>query len=147
MPQTLCVFTKETNLVIGILVVLMDFFDSPVTSTVLKTLDNGLNISSLFSILKSKFSKSDLEYQMISLLDESLEMACNELGWEYDSMAMSQEFDIKCINNTIMTKDSLSQLLSSLTGMTIDNNAADIFINCFDKAIARNDELSRCVGW
>ena len=143
MPQTLCVFTKETNLVIGILVVLMDFFDSPVTSTVLKTLDNGLNISSLFSILKSKFSKSDLEYQMISLLDESLEMACNELGWEYDSMAMSQEFDIKCINNTIMTKDSLSQLLSSLTGMTIDNNAADIFINCFDKAIARNDELSR----
>lgn len=79
---------------IGIFVFLKSLLEMDAISGLLGFLDAGLNLVGLFEILKSRLKKDSLEYQSICVLDDTLNEACRILGWEYDALAVSQEFDI-----------------------------------------------------
>lgn len=129
---------------IEILSALKAFLEMDAVVTVLGTLDVGLNVASLFGILKSKFEKDSVEYQIIYALDESLNESCKKLGWEYDVLAVSQEIDLDTlISSTLMTKHGLGQLFAKLVGVEVDNDELDVIIDCFDKNVAGKGKLHR----
>jgi len=130
---------------IGLIVALKKVFELSSVKTGLEVFDTGINIASFFDIIKSKLSRNSMEYQMVSALDEAFEAACEELGWEYDVLAVPQEFDLKSTERIVMTKNSLTVLLGSLTGRSINNEEAEVFTNCFDKSVAKNDKLFRYI--
>ena len=129
---------------IGILVAIKSILEIDAAVGALGALDAGLNIVSLFSILKEKLPKDSIDFQMINALDESLKESCKILGWLYDDMATYTRLDVENIlSSTVMTKDSLDNILELLTGKQIDEKTSTVFIDCFDKSVARKPELSR----
>ena len=128
---------------IGILVAIKRILELDAAVGALGALDAGLNIASFFSMLKEKLPKDSIDIQMIYALDESLKESCKILGWHYDDMATYMRLDVENIlSSTVMTKDSLDNLLELLTGKHIDEKASTVFIDCFDKSIASKTELS-----
>ncbi len=129
---------------IEILTALKVFLEMDAVVTVLETLDVGLNVASLFGILKSEFKKDSVEYQLICALDESLNESCKRLGWEYDVLAVPQEIDLDTlISSTLMTKHGLGQLFAKLVGSEVSNDELDVIIDCFDKNVAGKEKLHR----
>ena len=126
---------------IGIFVFLKSLLEMDAISGLLGFLDAGLNLVGLFEILKSRLKKDSLEYQSICVLDDTLNEACRILGWEYDALAVSQEFDIDTLlSSTEMTKDGLEKLFSKLIGVEMDDDDLDVIIDCFDRNVARKDK-------
>ena len=129
---------------IGLLVAIKAFFEIDAVVGGLSALDAGLNIASLFEILKSGLSKDSIEKQMISALDESLKTSCKILGWNYDSMSAYMWLDAGTVlTTTAMTKESLKQVLEKLTGEKINDEVVEVFVDCFDKSVASREGLFR----
>ena len=130
-------------------VALTSIISNEVLSSAISSIGTISTIGSLLDLLSSKFRKESLQDQMIICLDESLEEACKQLGWEYDSLAFSQDFDSQSFlkwKDSVMTKSDLIRFFGALTGMQIDDNAADVFIQCFDRSIANKPELQRYIN-
>ena len=131
-------------------VALTSIISNEVLSSAISSIGTISTIGSLLDLLSSKFRKESLQDQMIICLDESLEEACKQLGWEYDSLAFSQDFDSQSFlkwKDSVMTKSDLIRFFGALTGMQIDDNAADVFIQCFDRSIANKPELQRYINF
>ena len=129
---------------IGILVALKTFLEIDAVAGTIGVIDAGLNVASLFDIVKKKFKKDSIEYQTACALDEALKESCRVLGWEYDALAVSQEFDVETLLiSTVMTKAGLGDLFKKLVGVELDSRALDTIIDCFDKSVAGKDKLHR----
>ena len=128
----------------GILVALKTILEIDAVAGALGALDAGLNVAGLFKILKSKFKRDSIEYQMLCVLDESLKEACNKLEWEYNALAVAQATDLSTFfSNRAMTKDMLGELFAILVGAEIDDSALDVIVECFDLHVAKKPELHR----
>ena len=129
---------------IGILVALKTFLEIDAVAGTIGVIDAGLNVASLFDIVKKKFKKDSIEYQTACALDEALKESCRVLGWEYDALAVSQELDVETLLiSTVMTKEGLGDLFKKLVGVELDSRALDTIIDCFDKSVAEKDKLHR----
>ena len=129
---------------IGILVAIKTFLEIDAVVGALNALDAGLNIATLFGILKTKLPKASMERQIINALDESLKESCKKLGFEYDSMAAYMWLDVRTVlTANVMTRESLKDSLELLTGKDINENDADVFIDYFDKSVAGKEQLFR----
>ena len=121
----------------GILVVLKSFLTMKEVSVALGLVDAGMKVAGLFKLLKSKLKRDSIEYQIISVIDETLKNACLILGWEYDSVAVSQETDLTTLSaGKLRTKAELSKLFSALVGRAVSEDDLGVIIECFDKIIA-----------
>ena len=110
----------------------------------LGVLDAGLNIAALFRNTKAKFEKDSIEYEIICTLEDSLKKACEELGWEYDALAVSQEVDITTLpTDQLMTKAELGKLYAILVGRELREAELSVFVESFDKTVAANSKLHR----
>ena len=126
----------------NIFVLLKAFLAKDEVAVALSTLDAGLNVVSLFKILKSKFKKNSIEYQMLCVIDDSLRDACEKFGWVYDVCVVSQESDLcMSLKNKVMTWDGLKELFKVLLGKEIDDSAMGEIVDCFDSRIAKKPEL------
>ena len=129
---------------IGILAALKTFLEIDTVAVTIGAVDAGLNVASLFDVVKNKFKKDSVEYLTACALDEALEESCEELGWEYDALAVSQELDVgTLLTSTVMTKAGLRNLFAKLVGVELDGKALDTIIDCFDKSVAEKDKLHR----
>lgn len=127
--------------------VLITVLASDTIANILEHTGSIMTVSGLLDLMSSKLRKESLQDQMIICLDESLEEACKQLGWEYDSLAVSQNFDAQSfMKESIKSKAGLIDFFGALTGMQIDDKTADVFIKCFDKSVSNKPELQRYIN-
>ena len=127
---------------VKLVVSLNNVFGSEVVSKAIENYIEGQRVSFLFSELRTKLIWESIQYQLIACLEESIRLACNHLGWKYNYLELSPEFDSGFFqNNHEVTKSRLIELLTMVTGKQVDDKAADTFIDCFEQIIADKQEL------
>lgn len=91
----------------------------------------------ILSFAKSKFTDNSFEYQLISLLDETLESTCSHFGWEYDMNAMTETFILEWQNlNSVTSEDGLKSILYCAIGNDSSEKVYRYWIECFSKNVS-----------
>ena len=129
----------EATILVDVIKTVLEIITIP---EIKQALTKGLPIENLVGMIKRESYEDPMDYEMICAFNEALEEACNILGWEYNSLALSHEFNAELhFLELAKSRESLIYLFGTLTGKQIDDKAVDIFINCFSNSIAKRPQL------
>ena len=115
-------------------------FELPVVAAVMNACDAAGHVSSVVQKIKTLLADDNIESRIIDALNRALENACIELGWEYDSMVVS-EFAGEAFGRE-MNVDELSSLLKQYVGPAFNTDAVKVWVECFEKVVAKDQELT-----
>ena len=124
----------------GFFVTLYNILNAKTVAGGLGGLDAGLTIFGLFSIIKEKISKDSLEYQLLCVIETSLKDTFEEMGWEYDSITVSENLNITKLldDGRIMSEEGLKEIFEDITGQECDNKTLEVIERNFNKTAASN---------